>query len=88
MMTFRGKRLVNTKLPHGAIWLLDKLAESKEKQGLYENESRRTLKSLQEIALVEGAESSNRIDAVTIEPERLRPLVLGNARPRDRAEMR
>jgi DNA ligase (NAD+) len=39
MMTFRGKRLVNTKLPHGAMWLLDKLAESKEKQGLYENES-------------------------------------------------
>jgi Fic family protein len=86
MMTFRGKRLVNTKLPHGAMWLLDKLAESKEKQELYENESRRILKSLQEIALVEGAESSNRIDAVTIEPERIRPLVLGNARPRDRAE--
>jgi Fic family protein len=86
MITFRRRRLANTKLPYGVVWLLDKLAESKGKQALYENESRRILNSLQEIALVEGAESSNRIDGVTVETERSRPLVLGNARPRDRSE--
>jgi Fic family protein len=86
MITFRRRRLANTKLPYGVVWLLDKLAESKGKQALYENESRRILNSLQEIALVEGAESSNRIDGVTVETDRSRPLVLGNARPRDRSE--
>jgi len=35
---------------------------------------------------VQSAESSNRIEGVTVEPARLRPLVLGGARPRDRSE--
>jgi Fic family protein len=86
MMTFRGTRLAQTKLPQSTVWLLETLAESKGKQPLYEKQAPRLLKTLQEIALLEGTESSNRIDGVTIEPERLRPLVLGKARPRDRSE--
>ena len=86
MITFRGTRLAQTKLPQGTVWLLETLAESKVKQVLYERQAPRFLKTWQEIALLEGTESSNRIDGVTIEPERLRPLVLGNARPRDRSE--
>ena len=86
MMTFRGNRLAKTKLPSGTVWLLEKLAESKEKQALNESRSRRILQSLQETALIEGTESYNRIDGVTVEPGRLRPLVLANARPRDRSE--
>jgi Fic family protein len=86
MMTFRGERLAKTRLPPGKVWLLEKLVESQQKQALYEKQSRRILKSLQEIALVEGTESSNRIDGVTVEPKRLRLLVLGNDCPRDRSE--
>src|SRR3990172_11591910 len=86
MMTFRGNRLEKTKLPPATVWLLEKLAESKKKLALYDKQPRRILKSLQEIALIEGAESSNRIDGVTVEPERVRPLVLSDARPRDRSE--
>lgn len=86
MMTFRGNRLEKTNLPPGTVWLLEKLAESKKKQALYDKQPRRILKSLQEIALIEGTESSNRIDGVTVELERVRPLVLGNGRPRDRSE--
>ncbi len=86
MMTFRGNRLEKTKLPPATVWLLEKLAESKKKQALYDKQPRRILKSLQELALMEGAESSNRIDGVTVEPERLRLLVLSDARPRDRSE--
>lgn len=85
-MTFRGDRLAKTRLPRGTVWLLEKLAESQLKQALYEKQSSRFLKSLQEIALVEGTESSNRIDGVTVEPKRLRLLVVGDARPRDRSE--
>lgn len=86
MMSFRGDRLAKTKLLPSALWLLEKLAESKQKQALYEMQSRRIVKSLQKIALLEGAESSNRIDGVTVEPERLRSLVVSGARPRDRSE--
>ncbi len=86
MMTFRGNRLEKTNLPPGTLWLLDKLAESTKKQALYDKQPRRILKNLQEIALIEGVESSNRIDGVTVEPDRLRLLVLGDTRPRDRSE--
>lgn len=85
-MTFRAKQLEKTKLPPGTAWLLEKLAESQQKQTLYEKQSRRLLKSMEKIALVEGTESSNRIDGVTVEPERLRRLVFNGAFPRDRSE--
>jgi Fic family protein len=86
MMSFRGNRLAETQLPLGTVWLLETLAESKGKQGLYEKQSPQVLKVLREMALVESTESSNRIEGVTVERDRLRPLVLGNARPRDRSE--
>jgi Fic family protein len=35
---------------------------------------------------LESVESSNRIEGITVAPERLRPLVIGNAQPRDRSE--
>ena len=73
MMTFRDHRLRD-------------LAEAKGKQELYTRQSPQMLKALREMALVQSVESSNRIEGVTVAPDRLRPLVLGNARPKDRSE--
>jgi Fic family protein len=86
MMSFRGSRLAELRLPQGAVWLLESLAESRGRQALYERQSPQILKALRELALVESTESSNRIVGVEVGPGRLRPLVLGNARPRDRSE--
>lgn len=86
MMSFRGNRLAEMRLPLSTVWLLESLAESKGRQALYEAQSPQILKSLLEMALIESAESSNRIEGVTVERSRLRPLVLGNTRPRDRSE--
>jgi hypothetical protein len=36
MMTFRGERLAKTRLPPSTVWLLEKLAESQQKQAFYE----------------------------------------------------
>jgi hypothetical protein len=76
MMSFRGSRLVATRFPLGTVWLLESLAESKGRQALYEKQSPQILKALRELALVESTESSNRIEGVTVEHSRLRPLVL------------
>ena len=38
------------------------------------------------MALVQSVESSNRIEGVTVSPDRLLPVVLGRAKPRDRSE--
>ena len=68
-------------LAHGAD-----IAEAKGRQELYTKQSPQMLKALRETAIVESVESSNRIEGVTVLPARLRPLVLGNARPKDRSE--
>jgi Fic family protein len=86
MMSFRGTRLQELRLPQGTVWILETLAEAKGRQQLYERQSPQVLESLRERALIESAESSNRIEGVTIDRRRLRPLVLGNAPPRDRPE--
>jgi Fic family protein len=86
MMSFRGTRLQYTKLPLSIVWLLEDIAESKGRQQLFERHSPQLLRSLREMALIESAESSNRIEGVTVEKNRLRPLIMGDARPRDRSE--
>jgi Fic family protein len=76
----------NVQLPMGAVWLMNSIAEYKGKQELYTHQSPQVLKSLVELALIESAESSNRIEGVTVEHDRLKPLILGRSKPRDRSE--
>jgi len=86
MMTFRNNRLRDFTVPMGTNWLLNDIAEAKGKQALFTRQSPQALKALREMALVQSVESSNRIEGVTVAPDRLRPLVLGHARPKDRSE--
>ena len=73
-------------LPMGAVWLIASISEYKGKQDLYTRQSPQVLKTLLEIALIESAESSNRIEGVTVDKNRLKPLVIGHSKPRDRSE--
>lgn len=84
MITFR--RLSDWPIPTAAVWLLTDIAEAKGRSQLYARQSPQVLKALREMALIQSAESSNRIEGVTVERGRLRPLVVGGARPRDRSE--
>ncbi|MGI8908819.1 MAG: Fic family protein [Candidatus Sumerlaeaceae bacterium] len=86
MMTFRNNRLRDFAVPMSTNWLLNNLAEAKGKQELFTRQSPQLLKALREIALVQSVESSNRIEGITVAADRLRPLVLGRARPMDRSE--
>src|SRR3989338_7407636 len=74
------------KLPLGSVWLMNAVAEYKGKQELYAKQSPQVLKTLLETALIESAESSNRIEGVTVDHARLKPLVMGKSKPRDRSE--
>ncbi len=73
-------------LPLAAVWLVSSIAEYKGKQELYSNQSPQILKALVEMALIESAESSNRIEGVTVDKSRLKPLIIGHSKPRDRSE--
>ena len=76
----------NIELPLSAVWLTNSIAEYKGKQELYAKQSPQILKTLLETALIESAESSNRIEGVTVDHARLKPLVIGHSKPRDRSE--
>lgn len=73
-------------VPQSTLWLLADIAESKGRQEALSRQSPSRLESLRETALIQSVESSNRIEGVTVEAERLRPLVLGRTKPRDRSE--
>lgn len=55
-------------------------------QELWKKARPEILKNLRESAIIQSTESSNRIEEVEVEKDRLVPLVLGNAKPRDRSE--
>ena len=76
----------NVDLPLGTVWLMNAVSEYKGKQELYARQSPQVLRTLLEAALIESAESSNRIEGVTVDKERLKPLVIGHSQPRDRSE--
>jgi len=85
MMSFK-KQGKDSQLPLGAVWLMNSISEYKGKQELYTRQSPQILKTLVEIALIESAESSNRIEGVTVDKNRLKPLIIGHSRPSDRSE--
>ncbi|MBI2119801.1 MAG: Fic family protein [Elusimicrobia bacterium] len=76
----------NPKIPLGSVWLMNSISEFKGKQDIYTKQSPQILKSMIEIALIESAESSNRIEGITVEKNRLKPLIIGKSKPRDRSE--
>jgi hypothetical protein len=80
MMSFRAG-FSNLTLPLSSVWLLTDIAEAKGRQDLYTRQAPQLLEVLRETALVQSVESSNRIEGVTVAPDRLRPLVLENAKP-------
>jgi Fic family protein len=86
MMSFRGGRLGRLTLPVSSVWLTSDIAEAKGRQQLYVSQSSQLLKALSATARVQSVESSNRIEGISVTPDRLQPLVEGTTRPRDRSE--
>jgi Fic family protein len=62
------------------------LGEFRGRQVLYARQSPEVLETLRRVAMIQSAESSNRIEGVTVPPDRISPLVARQTRPRDRSE--
>jgi len=67
-------------------WSLSALGESRGKQELFTAQSPQVLRVLKESALIESAVSSNRIEGVEIEQERIGTVVFGTPSLKDRDE--
>lgn len=73
-------------IPASTAWYLADLGEAKGLQELYSRQYPQALKSLKKFAIIESAISSNRIEGVEIDKERVLPLLTGNARVSNRDE--
>ena len=65
---------------------LRRLGEYQGKQGLYRQQTPRTLQSLQKVAIIESSESSNRLEGATAPRKRIEQIVLQSIRPTNRSE--
>lgn len=86
MMTLRKLGAAPATIPATTAWYLADLGEAKGRQALYTRQSPQRLKVLLEHALIESSVSSNRIEGVTLDEARIRPVILGRAHLRDRDE--
>ncbi len=86
MKTFQQfERPIET-IPLTTSWYLSDLGEMRGRQELFTRQSPQKLKVLREHALIESAVSSNRIEGIQIDQARIKPVVLGQSRLRDRDE--
>jgi Fic family protein len=86
MMSFRNNRLADTALPSSTVWLLTDIAQARGREESLIARSPEIIERLRESALIQSAESSNRIEGVEVEPGRAEELVLRDARPKNRSE--
>src|SRR5205807_4324112 len=90
MMTFRqfDARAASgaSSIPTATGWSLAELGEAMGKQALFTRQSPQKLKVLREHALIESAVSSNRIEGVEVDQQRVSTLIFGKPTLRDRAE--
>ena len=91
MMTLRQFATGQAAIPPATAWYLSDLGEFRGRQELYTRQSPQRLKALREHALIESAVSSNRIEGVSIDPSRVRDILVVPKplfRDRDEEEVR
>ena len=78
--------LLETPISHLQGMTLRALGEYRGRQALYVEQSPEVLETLRKVAMVQSAESSNRIEGITVGPGRVDRIVLKKDEPRDRPE--
>jgi Fic family protein len=68
------------------VSVLKKIGEYRGKQALFSRQTPEFLESLQQVAIIESSESSNRLEGVTAPHDRIEALVLKSTTPKNRSE--
>ncbi len=86
MINLTINRIESISISPSTAWLLGECMRARGMEEMWMRQKPEVLESLREQAMIQSAESSNRIEGVTVAAERLRPVVLGKTRPMDRPE--
>lgn len=86
MISFRDQNLEKLLLPNTTVQLLGRIHEFKGKQDLFKRQTPEVLDALQKVAMIQSAESSNRIEGIIVSDKRIASLIQDRAEPRNRSE--
>jgi Fic family protein len=86
MKSFEHDYLLEIPITHGMLKSMRAIGEFRGREGLYSQQSPEVLETLRKVAVIHSAESSNRIEGVVVEPDRLDALISKKAKPKDRSE--
>jgi Fic family protein len=86
MKSFEDDRVLRQPLSPALLRTVRVIGQYQGKQHLWSERFPEVLKRLQEVAIIQSTESSNRIEGVTAPPERLRELMAEKTKPANRSE--
>lgn len=86
MRSLTPEYLARLRFSAGPMATLRALGEFRGKQQLFVAQSPQVLGDLRQVAAVESAESSNRLEGVVVAPSRLKSIVVRQSAPRSRSE--
>jgi len=86
MKSFDKKYLAALTIPHHLITIIRQIGEYKGKQELYKKQAPEMLENLRHVAIIQSTESSNRLEGITADIQRIRDLVEEKTKPANRSE--
>ncbi len=86
MRSFEHGYLLEQPISQNLLMTVRALGEHRGRQGLYQQQSPELLETLRRVAMIQSAESSNRIEGVTVAAGRLEAIVAKKTTPKGRSE--
>ena len=86
MKSFDKKYLAALTIPHHLITIIRQIGEYKGKQELYKKQAPEMLENLRHVAIIQSTESSNRLEGITADIQRIKDLVEEKTKPANRSE--
>ncbi len=86
MKSFEYGYLLKQHISQNLLMTVHTLGEFRGRQTLYQQQSPELLERLRRMAMIQSVESSNRIEGITVDQNRLEPIVAQKTKPKDRSE--
>jgi len=86
MRSFEHGYLLEQPISQNMLMTVRMLGEFRGRQNLYQQQSPEILETLKRAAMIQSVESSNRIEGVTVEHDRLEAIMAHKTQPKDRSE--
>lgn len=86
MKSFQEQYLKNLIIPHNLIRIISQISEYKGKQDLYKQQKPEILENLKKVSIIQSTESSNRIEGITADINRIKEIIDEKTTPQNRSE--